>query len=349
MIERVIRIPILLLLYGLALVTPAFGSFGSLMLAQEMTSVQAISPKDGQGELDADLARLRTAYLEGIKAFKTGDYLEASRILSALESRDPVLGDYILYYEIQAANTLDDFDQVLLLTDRFLSSYGQSVLTDMVQFERLKALLARKDLSALKAGATALLKRRIPDQLRRRTDLLLGAAHEAETQWERARDLYQKLAYEEPVTAEGREAERRLNHILHETETTPPVPSDRFYLAKVEALHRAFQFDAVISTCNAFEKAYPSSPLTEKGLVIKAHALIKTRQTDGAIAVYKKLIRSAQSERIKAKAAYRLGSYYWNRQNHDGAKKYFKRVIKKYPRTEWRLHANYAMGRILEA
>jgi soluble lytic murein transglycosylase len=323
--------------------------FGSLVLVQKMAGEEPGGAVHSAAVSTRDVSQLRDAFLNGVNALEEGNALVASLSLSGLETEYPVLGDYILYYGIRAANALEEPEKVLFLAERFFASYGESVLADRVQFERINALLAQEAFSAGGSEAREFLKKRLPGELRRRTVLLSGAAYEGEAQWDRAHEVYQRLAYEDPVTAEGREAESRMNHILHETEIAPAIPSERLFLSKVEALHRAFKFDDVITTCNDFEKNYSESALQEKALMIKAYALLKTGQIDGATAIYEKLGRTAIDRGIQAKATYRLGSYHWNKHNHGAAKKYFKRVIKKFPSSEWRLHAHYALGRIFEA
>ncbi len=300
----------------------------------------------GKSSTADDPESLRSSFRQGVEALNKGNPLIAVLILEGLEERYTVLGDYVLYYHIRAELENGDAHRSLFLSERFVKEYPESVLIPRVQLEMVKAFLSLKQFPAAATVAKDLLTKEKGSKLSRQASLLLGESSEGEEDWIGALDLYQVLAFEDPVTPEGLDAEQRITRIMEATGVQPSVPSDDLYLTRVKALNRALKFDHVIDVCEAFQERYSSGEPLDKALLLKARALIKKGKTGEGEKLYQRLSRSGSTEAIKKEAAYLLGSFYWNGHENSRAKRAFKRLIKNYPYSEWSLKARYALGRI---
>ncbi len=299
--------------------------------------------------LQADPARLRETLSEGVAALENGNPLMAWLLLDGLDEHYPVLGDYILYYRIQAIGASEDHAVALSYVNYFLQRYPASILVPRVRLEGVKVRVALGLFSAAREEAENLLAEELPGALRRELTLWVGLTHEKEERWQAAQEVYQQLAYGDPASAEGEEAEQRTLRIAAEKGVRPETPDASLFLRKVEALNRALRFEQVIDVCEALEKVEPRGQKTDEARLLKARALIKKGRAEGGVRLYKQVMRNGVSDGIRAEAAYRLASHYWNGHGNDTAKREFKRLVRKYPRSSWSLHAHYALGRIHES
>ena len=325
--------------------------FGDSYGASDRIIVEARTAQ-GRGTGKTAAARgpefLRASFKEGVSALNKGDAARAGQRLDGLEEAYPVLGDYILYYRIRAALKMEDPSEALTLAGQLLEKYPESVLVLRVRLEIVRALISMKQFPAARAVAESLLKQQTNSELRRRASLLLSESLEGEKDWKGAQEVYQRLAFEDPVTPEGREAGQRAERIVKTEGVAPLIPSDSLYLARVQALNRSLRYDRVIDVCGAFQDLYPESPLLGQALLLKARALIKTEQPEQGTDLYEKLIDSGSKGMVQAEASYQLGNYYWNQDQDFRAKRIFKSLIRAYPENEWGLKGRYALGRIYE-
>lgn len=294
------------------------------------------------------LESLRSSFLEGVEAFHSGKTLIAELFLDGLEKDYPVLGDYILYYRIRAALQSEDTSRVISLADRLLKDYPRSVLTLETEMEKAKALVLNRQFVESKAAVRSLEAKKLESEMRRLLTLLSGEIHEGEGEWKEALSVYQDLAFQEPISPEAREAEQRIDRIRETREMEPEPPAESHFLAKVKGLNRSFQYEDVILTCNAFEEKYPGSKALEEALLLKARALGKRGRVQEGTKLYEKLARSARTGGIRAEAVYRLAAHFWNNQGNARAKREFKKLVKKYPRSHWSAKAYYGLGRIYD-
>lgn len=292
---------------------------------------------------------LRASFKEGVSALNKGDAARAVQRLNGLEEAYPVLGDYILYYRVRAALKMEDPSEAFTLAGQLLEKYPESVLVPRVRLEIVRAFVSLKQFSSARALAEGFLKQQTNSELRRRASLLLGESLEGVKDWQGAQDVYQRLAFEDPVTPEGRDAGQRAERIVKAEGVAPERPSDSLYFARVQALNRSLRYDRVIEVCGAFENLYPGSPLLKQALLLKARALIKTDQSEQGTDLYEKLIHSGSKGMVQAEASYQLGNYYWNKDQDSLAKRIFKNLIRTYPENEWGLKGRYALGRIYES
>ncbi len=296
-----------------------------------------------------DPARLRETLTEGVAALQKGNPLMAWLLLDGLDEHYPVVGDYILYYRIQAIAETDDHTVALSYVTYFLQRYPDSVLVPRVRVEGVKARVALGLFSAAREEAETLLAEEVPNGLKRELTLLAGLTHEREESWKAAQELYQRLAYSEPTSPEGEEAEQRSLRIARESGVSAGVPDASLFLSKVKALNRGLRFGQMIEACEDLEKVQPKGETTDEARLLKARGLIKKGRAEAGVRLYKQLMRKGASHGIRAEAAYRLGSHYWNGHGNALAKREFKRLVRKYPRSSWSLHAHYALGRIHES
>ncbi len=309
------------------------------------------TPKVGDGKVKTpkDLESLRSSFKKGVEALNNGNALIAGLLLGGLEEGYPVLGDYVLYHRMRAAIEIGHFPLARSLADRFLKDYPESVLYPRVQMEMVKAFYLLEQFSSAMTVAENLLDRELDPEMKRQLSLMLGEAYEGEEEWKGAVEVYQRLAFEEPSTLEGEEAERRITRIADKTGIQPVIPADSLFLTRVKALNKSLMFDRVIESCDSFQEVYPVGQSLDKALLLKARALLKKGRIEEGKKLYARLSRSAGAGAIQAEAAYSLASHYWNTHGNSKAKKEFKRLIKKFPRSEWGIKARYALGRIYEA
>jgi len=297
----------------------------------------------------ADPDRLRRALKKGVEALKKGDSVTAGLILDGLEQDYPVLGDYILFYRIEADLSNNDPRAALRLAECFLRVYPESLLEIPVRIRCVQAEIELKRFQKAVSDAGALLGGGVPEEESRKITLLRGSAYEGLGDWVRAQRVYQKLFFENPVTPEGMEAERRLRRITEERGIRPGLPDASLFFRKVQGLYSAFRFDSVIAACGDLERNYPKEALTDRARLLKADALIRLGKVDEGRKVYERLNRSSVDESVRAEALYQLGNVDWNRNHLSSAKRILKILVRKFPRSPWRLKAEFALGRIYEA
>ena len=225
------------------------------------------------------------------------DYARASSALQRAKDLSPELQDYLDYFRAAALQGQHEDRQVVQLLENFEQKYPESVLLHDAAIVYAGALT---NTGSGQQAVAYLEKRRQP--ARPDTELALARAYNAAGNREKATEIFRRLYFESPLTAE---ADNAASELKSAGEAQPQGSFDA-RLARANVLLKGKRYQDAVSEFSQLEAQAP--PAAADNLAVEyAAALYRDHKHDAAQHIFDRLAHSATAAtEIKAQSLYFL-------------------------------------------
>jgi soluble lytic murein transglycosylase len=263
------------------------------------------------------------------------DYVSARSSWDRAKSLEPLLGDYLAYLHAASYQAESNYTAVLETLDGFDQKYPESLQSHDVALLYAGALIATK---AQQAAASYLEKHRLP--VKSDIEITLARAYLGAGDKARAIDIFHRLYFEMPTSAEGEAAAIELRNLGE----MQPAGSFEQRHARVGLLTKARRFQDALNELSPLVEQAPPDKLVDLQVEFAA-ALYRNHKRDDAQRLFESIAQNqAASVDAKAQSLYFLAEIARDKDDGQKNRDYVAQLRTLAPDSTWMTDALLSAG-----
>jgi soluble lytic murein transglycosylase len=263
------------------------------------------------------------------------DYAKAQSSWERSKPLEPVLGDYLAYMQARAHGDEKNYPAVMQELEGFDEKYPDSLLAHDVALLYAGALTGTND---PQKAAVYLEKHRQPTKSD--IELALGRAYEAAGEKSKAAEIFRKIYFEMPTSAEADAAALELRSL---GEPSPVGSFDQRH-TRVGLLSKARRYQDAVNELSPLVEQAPPDKLIDLQAEFAA-ALYKTRKRDEAQHLFESVLQNqSASVDAKAQALYYLAELARDKDDGQKHRDYVSQLRTLAPDSIWMQEALFSAG-----
>jgi soluble lytic murein transglycosylase len=263
------------------------------------------------------------------------DYTKAQTAWERSKPLEPVLGDYLAYMQARAHSDQKEYAAVLQELEGFEQKYPDSLLTHDVALLYSGALMATNE---PQKAAAYLEKHRQP--VKSDIEFALGRAYVAAGEKGKAAEIFHKIYFEMPTSAEAEPAAQELRVI---GEPLPAGSFDQRHM-RVTLLAKSHRYQEVVNELSPLIEQAPPEKLFDVQAEFAA-ALYKTRKRDEAQHLFESIVQNqTASVDAKAQSLYYLAELARDKDDGQKHRDYVSQLRTLAPDSPWMQEALMSAG-----
>ena len=263
------------------------------------------------------------------------DYAKAHTAWERSKPLEPVLGDYLAYMQARAYADGKDYPAVVQALESFGEKYSDSLLTHDVALVYAGALMATNEPQKV---VVYLEKHRQP--VKSDIELALGRAYVAVGEKSKAADIFRRIYFEMPTSAEAEPAALELRGM---GETSPAGTFDQRH-TRTGLLTKARRFQEAVNELSPLVEQAPPDKLIDLQAEFAA-ALYKTHKRDEAQHLFESIVQNnSAGADAKAQSLYYLAEIARDKDDGQKHRDYVGQLRTVAPDSAWMQEALMSAG-----